>query len=223
MKSPRRWAGGLRRGVRRANSWRALEEIPFHTGLGDSAWTLFGLVKSLKPEVCVEIGSARGWSTCLIGLALRENGRGRLHAIDPHTSNDWSDKNSSNSRQVLEANLEKVGVSELVEIHQKYSTEAAKGWTAPIDLLFIDGDHSYEGVKQDWDLFSPFVKEFGVTLFHDTLWDLQPDATHGRDNMGVPRFVDDLRRQGYPVITLSRDFGLTLVQPRRGGVPLSKA
>lgn len=219
----RRWAGRLRRALHRANSWQALEGIPFHTGLGDSAWTLFGLVKSVKPEVCVEIGSARGWSTCLIALALRENGRGRLHAIDPHTNNDWSDRHSVNSRDALESNLDRVGVRDFVEVRQQYSTDAAKGWTAPIDLLFIDGDHSYEGVRRDWDLFSPFVSPFGIVLFHDTLWDLQPDAERGRGNIGVPRFVDELRREGYPVLTLSRDFGLTLVQPRRGGVPLLKS
>jgi hypothetical protein len=36
----------------------------------------------------------------------------------------------------------------------------------------------------------------------------------------VPRFVDELRREGYPVITIDRDCGLSLVQSRRGGVPL---
>jgi hypothetical protein len=38
--------------------------------------------------------------------------------------------------------------------------------------------------------------------------------------MGVPRFVDELREQGYPVITLDRDFGVSLVQPVRQGVVL---
>jgi predicted O-methyltransferase YrrM len=35
------------------------------------------------------------------------------------------------------------------------------------DLLFIDGDHTYEGVKQDFDMYSRFVKPGGLIMFHD--------------------------------------------------------
>jgi hypothetical protein len=38
--------------------------------------------------------------------------------------------------------------------------------------------------------------------------------------MGVPRFVDDLRKQGYPVVTIDKDYGLSIVQPTKGGTPL---
>ena len=36
-----------------------------------------------------------------------------------------------------------------------------------IDFLFIDGDHSYEGVKKDWVMYSRFVKRGGLIAFHD--------------------------------------------------------
>jgi len=36
-----------------------------------------------------------------------------------------------------------------------------------LDLLFIDGDHSYEGVKRDWEMYSPLMREGGVVVFHD--------------------------------------------------------
>jgi predicted O-methyltransferase YrrM len=38
---------------------------------------------------------------------------------------------------------------------------------APIDLLFIDGDHTYEGVKADWEMYSPLVRPGGMIVFHD--------------------------------------------------------
>lgn len=38
-----------------------------------------------------------------------------------------------------------------------------------VDFLFIDGDHSYEGVKQDFEMYSPLVREGGVIAFHDIL------------------------------------------------------
>jgi predicted O-methyltransferase YrrM len=37
----------------------------------------------------------------------------------------------------------------------------------PIDVLFIDGDHTYEGVKADYELYSPLVRPGGVIGFHD--------------------------------------------------------
>ena len=37
-----------------------------------------------------------------------------------------------------------------------------------IDLLFIDGDHSYEGVKQDFELYSKILSDNGVIIIHDT-------------------------------------------------------
>ena len=36
-----------------------------------------------------------------------------------------------------------------------------------LDVLFIDGDHSFEGVKQDFVNYSPFVRPDGLIVFHD--------------------------------------------------------
>ena len=52
----------------------------------DSSWLLYALTRSLKPRICVEIGSARGKSACAVGLALQRNGGGKLFAIDPHSA-----------------------------------------------------------------------------------------------------------------------------------------
>jgi len=37
----------------------------------------------------------------------------------------------------------------------------------PIDMLFIDGDHTYEGVKADYELYAPLVRTDGIIGFHD--------------------------------------------------------
>lgn len=36
-----------------------------------------------------------------------------------------------------------------------------------IDLLFIDGDHIYEGVRKDFEMYSPLVRKGGIIAFHD--------------------------------------------------------
>jgi predicted O-methyltransferase YrrM len=60
----------------------------------------------------------------------------------------------------------------------------------PIDFLFIDGDHTYDGVKQDWQMYSPLVRPGGLIVFHDiageyadtdvkSFWDsLKPNHIH---------------------------------------------
>lgn len=198
------------------------ESIDFSSGLGDSAWLLYGLARSLKPKVCVEIGSARGKSACYIGMALRENGLGRLYAIDPHVKTSWNDSNSVETIEHITNNLNSLELGDYVEIVRENSDVAARRWNQPIDLLFIDGDHSYEGVRRDWEAFSKFLTEFGVTIFHDTLWDLAPHPEWSRSDMGVPRLVNELRREGYPVITINQDFGVSLVQGVKSGVPLTR-
>jgi predicted O-methyltransferase YrrM len=39
-----------------------------------------------------------------------------------------------------------------------------------IDFLFIDGDHTYRGVKKDWTLYAPLMKKDGLVVFHDILF-----------------------------------------------------
>jgi hypothetical protein len=36
-----------------------------------------------------------------------------------------------------------------------------------VDILFIDGDHSYEGVKQDFEMYRDVVQDNGLVIFHD--------------------------------------------------------
>jgi len=156
-------------------------------------------------------------------MALRENGCGKLYAIDPHTTTNWNDSRLAETFGIMQDNIHSCGLDEYIEIIRTTSDEALKEWNLPIDMLFIDGDHSYEGVRHDWESFSPFLTEFGVTIFHDTIWDLipvSPDHPLHRPDMGAPRFVDDLRNEGYPVLTIDKDFGVSIVQRAKSGIPL---
>jgi predicted O-methyltransferase YrrM len=40
-----------------------------------------------------------------------------------------------------------------------------------VDFLFIDADHSYEGVKKDFEMYSPLVRKGGIIAFHDIIPD----------------------------------------------------
>lgn len=52
--------------------------------------------------------------------------------------------------------------------HAPEAIQAAREWaTSPVDFLFLDADHSCEGVLLDWENFSPLVAEGGLVGFHD--------------------------------------------------------
>ena len=50
-----------------------------------------------------------------------------------------------------------------------YFDDVAKTWDKEIDILHIDGFHTYTAVKNDYDTWSKFVKDDGIILFHDTM------------------------------------------------------
>jgi predicted O-methyltransferase YrrM len=61
----------------------------------------------------------------------------------------------------------------------------------PLDVLFIDGDHSYAGVKADFELYAPLVRSGGIVALHDVNPD--GDAAHAISGE-VPRFWEELKR-----------------------------
>lgn len=64
-------------------------------------------------------------------------------------------------------NLQRVGYADRSRQIIGDSSTIGKMWGTPIDLLFIDGDHSYQGVKKDITAWMEHVKVGGVVLFHD--------------------------------------------------------
>jgi len=69
-----------------------------------------------------------------------------------------------------------------------------------IDLLFIDGDHRYEGVRKDFEMYSPLVRKGGIIAFHD-ICPGPPDAVGGvpkfwKETMGKHRNMPIIKDQG---------------------------
>jgi predicted O-methyltransferase YrrM len=70
-----------------------------------------------------------------------------------------------------------------------------------VDLLFIDGDHTYGGVRRDFEMYAPLVRPGGIVAFHDVLRHSQPDCE-------VNRFWSEIKEH-YPTRTFldERDVG----------------
>jgi predicted O-methyltransferase YrrM len=110
----------------------------------------------------VEIGVAEGASA----LALREamSLDGTLYLIDPfHLSRiHWI---NATSHAAVSA-VSRCQNGTVVWI-RKFSSKAVDHWVTPIDLVFFDGDHSEQAVRQDWVEWHRFVVPGGVAIFHD--------------------------------------------------------
>lgn len=60
---------------------------------------------------------------------------------------------------------------------------------AKFDMLFIDGDHSYKGVAQDFEQYSTFVKDGGLIVFHD----ITNSKRHRDRNVNVAQFWNEIK------------------------------
>lgn len=130
---------------------------------------LFELASKLEQgSYAVEIGSYLGASSCFIAAGLRDSSK--LICIDTW-GNDAMSEGKRNTEREFDENTEAFR-SKIIKV-KGYSKEVVKevyNLTHTIDLLFIDGDHSYEGCKTDWDLYSPFLKSGSCVIFHDIGW-----------------------------------------------------
>ncbi len=199
---------------------RFSQNVLWNSGTGDGIFALYGLVRALRPDAVIEIGSARGRTACAMALACSQNAKGKVYAIDPHIQNDWSDKDSEESYDFFMRRLRSYELEPWCEIIRKTSKEAlATPPSIKADLVFIDGDHTYEGVKLDFELCKPLVSEHGLIVFHDSSWEHFRDSPFYREDLGVARFLDELRAQSYEGITLPAWPGLTILQAAPGGFP----
>jgi cephalosporin hydroxylase len=78
-----------------------------------------------------------------------------------------------------------------------------------VDVLFIDGDHTYDGVKQDFEMYSTLVRDGGIVAFHDIVptQESGPRPRNDYDLQGgeVPQFWAELK-QSYEFVEFVEDW-----------------
>lgn len=118
---------------------------------------LHELVYEHKMENVLEIGVRQAQSTRTILATLEENGKGHLTSIDLQ---DRSKRITDTFPSLMDYWTQIVGNSHSKEIFDKVSDKE-------YDMLLIDGDHSCEGVTEDYSMYTPLVKKGGIILMHD--------------------------------------------------------
>lgn len=122
----------------------------------------------------VEIGSWQGRSSTFLARAVAESGNGEFYAIDHFDGNVGKeefyaiDGSMSTLKENFNANIANFGLSDVVKLLDMANTEAVgKIKDKTIRFLFIDGDHTKEGVQKDIELFFPLLTKGSIVVFDD--------------------------------------------------------
>ena len=93
-----------------------------------------------------------------------------VYAIDPHTGSAEQRERygAVNTFAEFQQNIRSGGVEDVVRPLVATSRQAAETFSEPVELLFIDGAHDYDSVRDDFDRWSPKIIEGGCIAFHDT-------------------------------------------------------
>lgn len=172
------------------------------------------LASFFKFKNYVEIGVYKGMSLFSVAQAFKDN-EGKAYGIDPYLlveskEYDLEDASKERVNKFLEGldfegiynkvlmNIDALGLSKVVEIIRKTSTEAAAYFKAiEIDMLHIDGNHDYESVKADINNYSPLIREGGIIIFDRINWD------------SVKRCYDQYK-DDYIILLETNDFGILM-------------
>ena len=111
---------------------------------------LYKYCRKVCDGTILEIGRKHGGSTVLMAAPLK---KGHLYSIDI----------------VMHECVKKYTLNYDDKITFLTFDSKILKWDIPIDLVFIDGDHSYMGVRSDIKKFTPHVKKNGYVIFHDVI------------------------------------------------------
>ena len=177
-------------------SLRADKMSAWHGHVSLAHW----LVSETKPATIVELGSHNGVSYAAFCQAVERGGSpARCFAVDSWEGDSHAGFYSNEVYEDL-SRFNREHFDRFSTLLRCYFDDAVGQFEdGSIDLLHIDGLHTYEAVKNDFDTWKPKLSRRAVVLFHDT--------EIRRDNFGVWQLWDELTRT-YPGFNFHHSAGL---------------
>lgn len=156
-------------------------------------------------RLLAEIGVWHGVTTTRLRAAMAPDGV--LYAIDPYPNGRLG---FSVQERIARREVARVANGR-VEWVRACGVEAARTLatlSGRLDFVFIDGDHSYEGLRGDWDGWSPLLARGGVAALHDS----RPCAARPIHDAGSVRFTADVIRRDPRFAVIDEVDSLTVVE-----------
>ena len=177
-------------------------------------WELMQLVayyQSLEPHYILEIGTEAG-GTLFHWIRHAASPAMVVNVDDFKALTDWGQKTLPDAWQQWCQD----GVALRTVVGNSRDPEVIKQVTEllpRVDFLFIDGDHTYEGVEADWLNYGPLVRRGGIVAFHDLI---TPDFG---PHVKICELWKEIRDAGYMTIELYAEpnepwggIGLVIIQ-----------
>lgn len=159
---------------------------------------LYDLAKNSK--VILEIGSYIGASACCFGASMKRFGGGRVFCIDTWNNNAMTEGSRDTYAEFISNT---VLFAKFIIPVRGLSTDVIKEVAEQVDhfdMLFIDGDHSYKGVKADWEAYKHFLRPGSIVVFHDSGWAEGVKRVINEDAMPIVSSSDCLPNMWWGVI-----------------------
>lgn len=136
----------------------------------------------------VEIGSFLGVSSVLLAGGRKLRGSGKVHCIDPFDASGDAfsepiykaigQQRRGSLRHQFDANIRSARLSQWVHVHEGRAHQIAAQWHRPIDMVFLDGDQSPDGVRLAYESWAPFLKSGGIIAVHNSRSGKQYEEHH---------------------------------------------
>ena len=150
----------------------------------DEGHALYDAALTAPSGSWLEIGTYCGRSTVHLGAAARATGA-QLVTLDHHRGSEenqpgweWHDASLVDPHTgrletlpSLRHTLWDAGLDDVVSVVVATTQQAARWWTTPLTLLFLDGNHTEEVAQHDYAAFAPHVVSGGLLLVHDVFDD----------------------------------------------------
>jgi hypothetical protein len=158
------------------------------------------LVDVLRPSTIVELGTQYGVSYCAFCQAVSFlKLKTRCYAVDTWRGEDQAGPLTDHVLSELKKHHDPLYSSFSQLIQSTFDDAVDRFAPGSVDLLHIDGYHTYEAVRNDFETWQPKLSDRAVVLFHDT-----GVKTPG---FGVWQLWDELREK-YPSFEFSHWYGL---------------
>lgn len=167
-----------------------------------------------KPKKILCIGSMRGFIPAICATACRDTNFGHVYFVDAGFDSSKNPKGWGNDDFWQNVTLKKHFKDlypQWLSFYLMTSLQFSKQYPKlKFDYIYIDGDHTYTGVKTDYQLFWPKLKKNGFMLFHDILG---KGDKYGL-KFGVTQFWDELPRGHKISINFPKESGLGILQKK---------
>lgn len=147
--------------LRRSKEWAALQKPLEFSAL---LWK----VEELRPRSVLEIGTRFGGTLyCWCQLAAPD---AEIVSVDlpPDVGlgHGYSPERADEMRRLFPQNGQRLHLIQ-ADSQAVDTLRAVRKLIDRLDFLYIDGDHRYEGVRRDFELYGPLVRKGGLVAFHD--------------------------------------------------------